>query len=218
VEAAAPSYFLCCLAGWPAASVGLSDYGKRAKEFETTLVIHRLIPAWLSNNDAEGWKMIAAPRTLKNLYTLEMRDLWSANDQMEKIMQTFSEKATDPKLKRLFERSASHIAEHTQALREMMGAGSASPCVGMQGLIQEATQHGLESDLSPHLRDLELIAQYQRMSHYGLAGFGTVAAYADALGMTEQANKLRSIVSDIYKGDEYSTTLAETLRRADVQV
>jgi ferritin-like metal-binding protein YciE len=108
-----------------------------------------------------------------------MRDLLSANDQMEKIMQAFSENATDPKLKRLFERSTSHIAEHTQALREMTDAECASSCAGMQGLIQEATQHGLESDLPPHLRDLQLIAQYQRMSHYGLAGFGTVAAYAE---------------------------------------
>ena len=161
--------------------------------------------------------MAPAPRNLKDLYTVEMRDLWSANDQMEKIMQAFSEKATDPKLKRLFERSASHIAQHTQALREITDAETASSCVGMQGLIQEATQHGLESDLPPHLRDLELIAQYQRMSHYGLAGFGTVAAYAEALGVAEQTNKLRSIVSDIYKGDEYSTTLAESLQRAATQ-
>ena len=161
--------------------------------------------------------MANAPRNLKDLYTVEMRDLWSANDQMEKIMQVFSEKAIDPKLKRLFQQSASHIAQHTQVLREMTDAESASSCMGMQGLVQEATQHALESDLPPQLRDLELIAQYQRMSHYGLAGFGTAAAYAEAAGMTEQANKLKSIVSDIYKGDEYSSTLAESLEKAGTQ-
>jgi ferritin-like metal-binding protein YciE len=143
-----------------------------------------------------------------------MRDLWSANDQMQKLMQPFSEKATDPKLKQLFEHSVTGIGQHTQALREMIDAESASPCAGMQGLIQEATQHALESDLPPQLRDLELIAQYQRMSHYGLAGFGTVAAYAEALGMTEEAKKLTSIVSDIYKADEYSSHLAESAKRA----
>jgi len=46
----------------------------------------------------------------------------------------------------------------------------------------------LQSGLLPQLRDLEMIAQYQRMSHYGLAGLGTVAAYAEALGMDEQAS------------------------------
>jgi len=161
--------------------------------------------------------MTAAPRTLNDLYTADMRDLWSANDQMQRLMQAFVDKATDPKLKQLFERSVTGIGQHTQALRAMIGAESPSPCAGMQGLIREATQHALESDLPPHLRDLELITQYQRMSHYGLAGFGTVAAYAEALGMTEEANKLKSIVSDIYKADEYSSHLAESAQRAAAQ-
>jgi len=36
-----------------------------------------------------------------------MRDLWSANDQMQKIVQAFSEKASDPKIKELFKRNCS---------------------------------------------------------------------------------------------------------------
>ncbi len=161
--------------------------------------------------------MAATPSNLKEIYTADLRDLWSANDQMQKMIQAFSEKATDPKLKQLFEQSVSGISQHTQALRQMADADTPSPCPGMQGLIQEATQHALESDLSPKLRDLEMIAQYQRMSHYGLAGFGTVAAYAEALGMTEQANKLKSIVSNIYKSDEYSSSLAEGAQKAALQ-
>ncbi len=161
--------------------------------------------------------MAATPSNLKELYTADVRDLWSANDQMQKIIQAFSEKTANPKLKQLFEQSVTGIGRHTQVLREMAGADSDSPCPGMQGLIQEATQHALQSDLSPQLRDLEMIAQYQRMSHYGLAGFGTVAAYAEALGMAEQASKLKSIVSEIYKADEYSSSLAEGAQKAAVQ-
>ena len=161
--------------------------------------------------------MAAAPSTLKELYTADLRDLCSANDQMQTVVQQFSERATDPKLKQLFGKSVSGIAQHTQALRAMMDADSDSPSPGMQGLVQEATKHALESDLPPQLRDLEMVAQYQRMSHYGLAGFGTVAAYAEALGMSEEAGKLKSIVSDIYKADEYASHLAESAQRAVVQ-
>ena len=161
--------------------------------------------------------MTTAPSSLKELYTADMRDLCSANDQMQKVVQAFTDKATDPKLKQLFGQSVTGISQHTQALRTMMDADSDSPSPGMQGLVQEAMQHALESDLSPQLRDLEMIAQYQRMSHYGLAGFGTVAAYAEALGMREEASKLKSIVSDIYKADEYSSSLAEGVQRAAVQ-
>ena len=161
--------------------------------------------------------MAVAPSNLKELYIADLRDLWSANDQMQKIVQAFSERATDPKLKQLFEKSVAGIDQHTHALRAMMNVDSSSPCSGMQGLIQEAKQHALESDLAPQLRDLEMIAQYQRMSHYGLAGFGTVAAYAQALGMSEEASKLKSIVSEIYKADEYSSSLAESAQRAAAQ-
>jgi len=58
------------------------------------------------------------------------------------------------------------------------------------------------------LLDVVILAQYQRMSHYGLAGFGTAAAYANALHMSEDHAALTQIVSDIYQGDEYATALA----------
>ena len=51
--------------------------------------------------------------------------------------------------------------------------------------------------------------QYQRMCHYGIAGFGTAATYARALGMTEQSDTLKAMVSDIYKADEYASRLAQ---------
>ena len=52
----------------------------------------------------------------------------------------------------------------------------------MEGLVAEAKKHAIDADVEEALRDLVIIAQYQRMSHYGLAGFGTAAAYAAALG------------------------------------
>ncbi len=138
-----------------------------------------------------------------------MRNLWSSNDQMRAIVQSFSDKATDSKIKQLFEQSVSGIETHTRALRELVDADESSPCPGMQGLISEATKHALESDL----RDREMVARYQRMSHYGLAGFGTVAACAKALGMTEEVGKLKAMVSEIHKGDKISSTVAESAQK-----
>ena len=62
-----------------------------------------------------------------------------------------------------------------------------------------------------------IIAQYQRMSHYGLAGFGTAAAYAGALGLKDDAAKPQAIASDIYKADEYTSKLAERSEQAAAQ-
>ena len=101
--------------------------------------------------------MATAPSNLKELYVADVRDLWSANDQMQRIMQAFSEKASNEKLKELFKKSVTGIGEHTQAVRQLVQGEEASPSPGMQGLVQEATVHALESDLDPALSDLEMI-------------------------------------------------------------
>ena len=156
--------------------------------------------------------------SLKDVYIEEMRDLWSANDQMQRVMTAMSQKATDGKLKALLEQSVSGIAKHTESLKSVLEAQGGSVgkdhCRGMEGLVEEAKKHALESDLEGSLRDLAIIAQYQRMSHYGLAGFGTAAAYAQALGLKDDTTKLKSIVSDIYKADEYTSHLAEHAEKA----
>ncbi|MBV8891297.1 MAG: DUF892 family protein, partial [Acidobacteria bacterium] len=77
-----------------------------------------------------------------------------------------------------------------------------------------AKKHTLEGEFDGQLRDIVIVAQYQRMSHYGLAGFGTAAAYANALGMKDDAAKLKSIASDIYKADDYTSKLAERSEQA----
>ena len=156
---------------------------------------------------------MANTATLKDIYADEMKDLWSANDQMKKVVKVMSEKAQDDKLKQALDKSIAGIDKHAQTLKSLLSdAGQEvekEHCKGMEGLVKEATKH-LSQEAPPHgdLLDIVIIAQYQRMSHYGLAGFGTAAAYAKALGMKEHHTKLTQIVADIYKGDEFASKLA----------
>jgi ferritin-like metal-binding protein YciE len=160
-----------------------------------------------------------AAHSLKDVYADEMKDLWSANDQMTKIVKVMSEKAHDPKLKQTLEKSVVAINKHADTLKSLLtGAGEKAErehCKGMEGLVKEASKHITnEAPKSGELLDIVIISQYQRMSHYGLAGFGTAAAYAKALGMKDHVTKLTQIVTDIYKGDEYATSLAEKVEAA----
>jgi ferritin-like metal-binding protein YciE len=156
--------------------------------------------------------------TLKDVYIEEMRDLWSANDQMQRVMRSMSQKASDQKLKHLLEQSVSGIEKHTDTLKSVLeaqgGSAGKEQCKGMEGLVAEAKKHAIDANLEESLRDLVIIAQYQRMSHYGLAGFGTAAAYADALGRKDDASKLRAIIKDIYKADDYTSHLAQQAEKA----
>jgi ferritin-like metal-binding protein YciE len=158
---------------------------------------------------------MAAPEDLKEIYTDELKDLWSANDQMKKVLKKITSKASDAALKEMLTNSQDGIQKHTDVLKELIAANdekvSKEHCKGMEGLVAEATKHILEEgpDKGP-LLDVMIIAQYQRMTHYGIAGFGTAAAYAGALGLKDDVKKLKDATKEIYGGDEYMTKLAET--------
>ena len=157
-----------------------------------------------------------AAESLKDVYTDEMKDLWSANDQMTQAITTMAGKAHDPKLKQMLESSVSGINKHSTMLQSLIKEAGEEVekerCKGMEGLVKEALKHTVkEVSSNGNLCDIEIISQYQRMSHYGLAGFGTAGAYAEALGMKEHVSKLKTIVSDIYKSDEYASALGEKL-------
>lgn len=159
--------------------------------------------------------MADKPEDLKDLYIDELKDLWSANDQMQRTLKKIAPKASDEKLKDLLAKSQEGIQRHTDIVKELIAAQgektSKEHCKGMEGLVEEANKHVLEEgpDKGPAL-DAVIIAQYQRMTHYGIAGFGTAASYAGTLGLKDDQKALKQATKEIYMGDEFMNRLAET--------
>jgi ferritin-like metal-binding protein YciE len=124
--------------------------------------------------------------TLQELYVEELKDLWSANDQMAKALKKIFKQATDDRLKETLQTSQDGIATHTELLKSLIEGQDKKlkkeHCKGMEGLVEEAIKHTVDEapEKGPVL-DAAIIAQYQRMTHYGITGFGTVAAFAKAL-------------------------------------
>ncbi|GGB51184.1 YciE/YciF ferroxidase family protein [Blastomonas aquatica] len=158
---------------------------------------------------------MSAPENLTDLYTGELQDLWSANDQMAKAVKKMTSKVSDSDLKDMLTKSQEGIAAHTQILKDLLEESDEKVkkehCKGMEGLVAEAIKHTTEDapDKGPVL-DAVVIAQFQRMSHYGIAGFGTAAAFAEALNLKKAVKALNKATKEIYGSDEYMTKLAET--------
>lgn len=153
--------------------------------------------------------------TLQELYVDELKDLWSANDQMARALKKIATKATHPKLKEMLVKSQDGIAEHTATLKELIEGQdekvSKEHCKGMEGLVAEALKHTIEEapEKGPVL-DAAIIAQYQRLTHYGITGFGTVGAFAKALKLKDDVKKLTASVADMKGADELVSELAES--------
>lgn len=158
---------------------------------------------------------MSAPENLNDLYTGELQDLWSANDQMSRTLKKFLPKVSDTALKEMLTKSVDGIAEHTDMLKQLLSDSDEKVkkehCKGMEGLVAEAIKHVTEeAPKKGPVLDAVIIAQYQRMSHYGIAGFGTAASFAGTLKLKDAQKRLKAATKEIYGSDEYMTKLAET--------
>ena len=159
------------------------------------------------------------PQTLSELYLEELQDLWSANDQMVRVVKDMADAVSDSKLKDKLSASVKGIQKHTDLLKSLIedAGGECEPehCKGMEGLVKEARKHAVDADNEGAVKDVAAIAQFQRMSHYGIAGFGTAKAFAEALGYKDAAVKLDEATEDIYECDDYMSELAERSRNLE---
>jgi ferritin-like metal-binding protein YciE len=151
---------------------------------------------------------------LSDLYIEELKDLWSANDQMARALKKIAPKASNPKLSKMLDASQEGIADHTNLLKALIANQdekvSKEHCKGMEGLVKEAIKHTIDD--APKKRpvlDASIIAQYQRMTHYGVTGFGTVAAFSKALNLKDDNKQLKGAIKDMFVSDELMTELAE---------
>ena len=81
----------------------------------------------------------------------------------------------------------------------------------MEGLVTEAIRHTIDDAPGKGaVLDAAIIAQYQRMTHYGITGFGTVAAFARALTLQGDSDQIESAVKDMHSADDLMSEIAES--------
>ncbi len=142
--------------------------------------------------------------TLKDLYVEELKDLWSAEKQIIKGLAKMTKAASHPELKQAFERHAAMTETHVERLERICADLEVSPrgkkCIGMEGLIEEASEL-IKEKPDADVLDAGLIAAAQHVEHYEMAGYGCVRTYARQLGFEEQADLLQTTL------DEEGTTV-----------
>jgi ferritin-like metal-binding protein YciE len=150
--------------------------------------------------------------TLRALYVDELKDLYSAEQQLVKALPSMAKNATSPDLKAAFTDHLAQTKGHVERLDKIFETLEASPrgkkCKGMEGLIEEGKEL-LEEDAQEDVLDAGLISKAQHVEHYEMAGYGTVRAYAVILGETEHAQLLQQTLDEEKQADMLLTGLAE---------
>ena len=81
-------------------------------------------------------------------------------------------------------------------------------CDGMAGIIEEGNSI-IEEDFDETTLDACLIAAGQRAEHYEMAAYGTLIAWARAMGHTEAADLLQETLDEEKAADQKLSGLAE---------
>ena len=153
--------------------------------------------------------------SLKDLYIDQLQDLYSADKQALSVSKDLAKAASNSNLKEALERNVVGISKGMEKVKTLIQDHGADPkcehCKGMEGLVTEARAHALEADISDKdVRDASIIAQTQRMTHYALAGYGVVRAFAQRQGLKSDVEVLQDCLDETYGGDRELTRIAET--------
>ncbi len=152
--------------------------------------------------------------TLEVLLGHEIKDLYSAENQLVKALPKMAKAATNPELQEAFTTHLEETKEQVERLEQVAKLLGITPkgksCKAMLGLIEEGSEV-IEEDGEAPVKDLALIGAAQKVEHYEIAGYGTARALAEALGLDEVVELLQATLDEEGNTDKVLTEIAEEL-------
>jgi ferritin-like metal-binding protein YciE len=152
--------------------------------------------------------------TLEQLYISELRDLYSAENQLLKALPKMAKGASSPELKDAFEKHLEQTKGHIERLEQIFEQLDESPkgktCDAMKGLIEEGSEI-LKEDGEDSVLDAGIIVAAQKVEHYEIASYGSVRTFANLLNQEEAARLLQSTLDEESETNEILNGLAESI-------
>ena len=150
--------------------------------------------------------------TLHDAFIDELRDTYDAERQLTKALPKLAKAASSPKLRQAFETHLEETQGQIQRLEQVFESLDekvrGKHCDGIAGIIEEGKSI-MEEDFDETTMDACLIAAAQRAEHYEMAAYGTLVAWATAMGHTEAAELLQETLDEEKAADEKLSSLAE---------
>jgi ferritin-like metal-binding protein YciE len=155
---------------------------------------------------------MAEAGTLHDAFIDELRDTYDAERQLLKALPKLAKASSSPELRAAFESHLEETRGQVERLEQVFASLEekvrGKHCDGIAGIIEEG-KNIMEEDFDEAAMDACLIAAGQRSEHYEIAAYGTLVAWARAMGHTEAADLLQQTLDEEKAADEKLTALAE---------
>ncbi|WP_432670211.1 ferritin-like domain-containing protein [Flavobacterium sp. SM2513] len=152
-----------------------------------------------------------AAEKLRELFVDSLKDIYWAEKALTKAIPKMAKNASAPKL---VDGLTQHLVEtegqivRLEKVFSLIGEKAvAKKCDAMDGLIEEGKSIMEETEVGA-VRDAGIIAAAQKIEHYEIATYGTLAAWAKALGEKDAAALLVESLLEEKNADETLTEAA----------
>ena len=155
---------------------------------------------------------MAETGSLHDAFVDELRDTYDAERQLTKALAKLAKAASSPDLKDAFsshlEETRGQIERLEQVFASLDEKVRGKHCDGIAGIIEEG-KSVMAEDFDEASMDACLIAAGQRAEHYEMAAYGTLVAWAKAMGHDEAADLLQLTLDEEKAADKTLSKLAE---------
>ena len=152
-----------------------------------------------------------AIESLHDVYVDQLKDIYSAEQQLTEALPIMVNSASDSKLKEVLQLHQNATKSHVERVKGILDQMYVNPgtkkCKAMQGLIEEGLETAKKKGEIASI-DAGIIAAAQKIEHYEIAAYGCLRTWAQSLGRGEAASTLQSILDEEYDADDTLTALA----------
>ncbi len=152
-----------------------------------------------------------AAEGLTELFEDQLKDIYWAEKALVKALPKMAKNADSPNLVKAIEEHLKVTENQVARVEEIFNLigkkATAKKCEAMEGLIKEGESILEETEPGP-VRDAGIIAASQKIEHYEIASYGTMAAHARTLGMDEVSELLEQTLAEEKEADVTLTEAA----------
>lgn len=150
-------------------------------------------------------------KSLRDLFVEELRDMYDGEKRLVRALPKMAKAAESGDLKTAFTNHLKETEAQVKRLDQVFRAMGEKPrgkkCDGIMGIVEEG--NNAMDELDGPVLDAALIAGGQKVEHYEIASYGTLAYFADLLGEEDSKALLGETLEEEKAADEKLNEIAK---------
>jgi ferritin-like metal-binding protein YciE len=153
-----------------------------------------------------------ATKTMNDLLMATMQDVYYAERQILKALPKLAKASENEELKNALmhhrEETEGQVERLQKAFEALGKRARGKTCEAINGLVEEGDEVVEEFEQGP-VRDAGIVACAQAVEHYEMARYGTIVAWAKAVGAEDVARLMQETLDEEKKADSTLNQLAQ---------